>query len=132
MKRDVLIDSMAHIFRAYFAPMGARQDPLRNSKGQVTQADFVVADMLRELINDEQPEDIAAVADTIAPAVRHDSYKEYKANREDMPQDLAEQLPYIERVCEAFNIPILRLDGYEADDVIGTLACKVADKGMQA
>ncbi len=132
MKRVFLIDTMSHIFRAYFAPMGARQEPLRNSKGQVTQAVFVFTNMLRKLLNDEQPDYIAAVFDSPEKTFRHDSYAEYKANREDMPDDLASQLPYIVRVCEAFDIPILRIPGYEADDIIGTLAEKVAAKNMQA
>jgi DNA polymerase-1 len=132
MKRVFLIDSMSHIFRAYFAPMGARQEPLRNSKGQVTQAVFVFTNMLRKLLKDENPDYIAAVFDTIAPTFRHESFAAYKANREDMPEDLSAQIPYIIRVCEAFCIPILKMDGYEADDIIGTLAQKVAAKGMQA
>jgi DNA polymerase I len=132
MKRVFLIDSMSHIFRAYFAPMGARQEPLRNSNGQVTQAVFVFTNMLRKLLNDENPDYIAAVFDTAAPTFRHESFAAYKANRDEMPDDLASQLPYIVRVCEAFNIPILKMDGYEADDVIGTLAQKAAKKGMQA
>ncbi|HMQ02874.1 MAG TPA: DNA polymerase I [Pyrinomonadaceae bacterium] len=132
MERIFLIDSMSHIFRAYFAPMGARQEPLRNSQGQVTQAVFVFTNMLRKLINDERPEYIAAVFDTAAPTFRHDSFEAYKANREEMPEDLAAQLPFIERVCEAFNIPILKYDGFEADDIIGTLAKKAAEKKMKA
>lgn len=132
MKRVFLIDSMSHIFRAYFAPMGTRQDPLRNSKGQVTQAVFVFTNMLRKLIKDEKPDYIAAVFDTFAPTFRDEMFAEYKANREAMPDELLSQIPYIERVCEVFNIPILRLDGYEADDIIGTLAKKIADKKMQA
>ena len=132
MKRVFLIDSMSHIFRAFFAPMNARQEPLRNSKGQVTQAVFVFTNMLRKLLNDEKPDYIAAVFDTAAPTFRHDSFAAYKANRADMPDDLSSQMPYIIRVCEAFCIPILKMDGFEADDVIGTLAKKVADKGMQA
>lgn len=123
---------MSHIFRAFFAPMGARQEPLRNSHGQVTQAVFVFTNMLRKLINDERPDYIAAVFDTAAPTFRHDWYADYKANREQMPDELASQLPYIVRVCEAFCIPILKMDGYEADDIIGTLAQQVAAKGMQA
>ncbi|MDM7921871.1 MAG: hypothetical protein QUS14_06185, partial [Pyrinomonadaceae bacterium] len=111
MKRVFLIDSMSHIFRAFFAPMGARQEPLRNSKGQVTQAVFVFTNMLRKLIKDERPDYIAAVFDTMAPTFRHESFEAYKANREDMPEELASQLPYIVRVCEAFNIPILKMDG---------------------
>jgi len=132
MKRVFLIDSMSHIFRAYFAPMNARQDPLRNSKGQVTQAVFVFTNMLRKLLKDEDPDYIAAVFDTDAPTFRHDSFEKYKANREEMPSELASQIPYIIRVCEAFCIPILKKDGFEADDVIGTLAQKVAEKKMQA
>ena len=132
MKRVFLIDAMSHIYRAFFAPMGMKQDPLRNSKGQVTQAVFVFTNMLRKLINDEKPEYIAAVFDTDVPTFRHDSFAAYKANREAMPDDLVTQIPYIERVCEAFCIPILRTDGFEADDVIGTLAKEIAAKDMQA
>ena len=132
MKRVFLIDAMSHIFRAFFAPMGMRQEPMRNSKGQVTQAVFVFTNMLRKLIKDERPEYIAAVWDTAAPTFRHDSFEAYKANREAMPDDLAAQLPYIVRVCEAFNVPILKMDGYEADDLIGTLAKECERKEMQA
>ncbi len=123
---------MSHIFRAFFAPMGMKQEPLRNSKGQVTQAVFVFTNMLRKLLNDEKPDYVAAVFDTSAPTFRHDSFAAYKANRAAMPDDLALQIPYIVRVCEAFCIPIMKMDGFEADDVIGTLAMQVADKGMQA
>jgi DNA polymerase I len=132
-KRVFLIDTMSHIFRAFFAPMGRKGgEPLRNSKGQVTQAVFVFTSMLRKLLADEQPEYVAAVFDTAAPTFRHDSFAAYKANRPDMPDDLSSQLPYIVKVCEALKIPILKMDGFEADDIIGTLAKKVADKGMQA
>lgn len=123
---------MSHIFRAFFAPMGARQEPLRNSKGQVTQAVFVFTNMLRKLLADENPDYIAAVFDSPEKTFRHDSFADYKANRAEMPEDLSSQMPYIIRVCEAFNIPILRHPGYEADDIIGTLAQKVAEKEMQA
>ncbi|MGB2753015.1 MAG: DNA polymerase I [Pyrinomonadaceae bacterium] len=132
MKRVFLIDAMSHIFRAFFAPMGMKQEPMHNSKGQVTQAVFVFTNMLRKLLNDEKPDYIAAVWDTAAPTFRHDSYADYKANREAMPDDLASQLPYIARVCEAFNIPILKLDGYEADDIIGTFSKECIKREMQA
>ena len=132
MKRVFLIDSMSHIYRAFFAPMGARQEPLRNSKGQVTQAVFVFTNMLRKLLKDEKPDYIAAIFESEKETFRHESFAAYKANRQDMPSDLADQIPYILRVCEAFNIPILQADKYEADDVIGTLAKKIADKKMQA
>ncbi len=132
MKRVFLIDSMSHIFRAFFAPMGAKQDPLRNSKGQVTQAIFVFTNMLRKLLNDEKPDYIAAVFDTDVPTFRHASFADYKANREAMPDDLAKQIPFIIQVCEVFGIPIIKYDGFEADDIIGTLAKKVAEKDLQA
>lgn len=132
MKRIFLIDAMSHIYRAFFAPMGMKQEPMRNSKGQVTQAIFVFTNMLRKLINDEKPEYIAAIFDTSAPTFRHDSYAEYKANRAEMPQDLSDQIPYIIRVCEAFCIPIVKYDGFEADDIIGTLAQEIQKKDMQA
>ena len=131
-KRVFLIDTMSHIFRAFFAPMGARQEPLRNSRGQVTQAVFVFTNMLRKLLSDENPDYIAAVFDSAAKTFRHDNYAGYKANRADMPDDLSSQMPYIVKVCEAFDIPILKMDGFEADDIIGTLAQKVEAKGMQA
>lgn len=131
MKRVFLIDAMSHVYRAFFAPMGMRQEPLRNSKGQVTQAVFVFTNMLRKLLKDERPEYIAAVFDTDVPTFRHDSYSDYKANREAMPDDLSSQLPFIVRVCEALSVPILEVDGFEADDVIGTLAQKITAKDMQ-
>ncbi|MEK7723753.1 MAG: DNA polymerase I [Acidobacteriota bacterium] len=131
-KRIFLIDTMAHIFRAFFAPMGMRQEPLRNSKGQVTQAVFVFTNLLRKLINDEKPDYIAAVFDTAEKTFRHDSFEAYKANRDAMPDDLATQLPYIVRVCEAFNIPILKMPGFEADDIIGTLAKKCEEQKLKA
>lgn len=132
MKRVFLIDAMSHIYRAFFAPMGMKQEPLRNSKGQVTQAVFVFTNMLRKLLNDEKPEYIAAVFDTDVPTFRHDSYEAYKANREAMPEDLSSQIPLIIRVCEAFRIPIVKMDGFEADDIIGTLALECEQKEMQA
>ena len=131
-KRVFLIDTMSHVFRAFFAPMGGRTEPLRNSRGQVTQAVFVFTNMLRKLLSDENPEYIAAVFDSATPTFRHDSFAGYKANRAEMPEDLSTQMPYIKKVCEAFDIPILKRDGFEADDIIGTLALKVAERGMQA
>ena len=131
-ERVFLIDSMSHIFRAFFAPMSGRMEPLTNSQGQVTQAVFIFTSMLRKLLADEQPHYIAAVFESAEPTFRHDSYADYKANRAEMPGDLSSQLPYIIRVCEVFNIPILQSTGYEADDVIGALALQAADRGLQA
>ncbi len=131
-KRVFLIDSMSHIFRAYFAPMGRNREPLRNSKGQVTQAIFVFTNILRKLLNEEQPEYAAAIFDTDDPTFRHESFADYKANREAMPEELAEQIPYIIKVCEVFNIPTLKLPGYEADDIIGTFAKKCEEQKIQS
>ncbi len=130
--RVFLIDSMSHIFRAFFAPMANRAAPLATSKGQVTQAVFIFTNMLRKLLQDEKPEYIAAIFESKEKTFRHETFAGYKANRLAMPEDLASQLPYIFRLCEVLNIPIINAPGYEADDVIGTLASKVAEKGLQA
>ena len=131
-ERVFLIDSMSHIFRAFFAPMGGRMEPLTNSKGQVTQAIFVFTNMLRKLLADENPHYIAAVFESGVPTFRHDAYAAYKANRAGMPGELESQIPLIMRVCEVYNIPIINAPGFEADDVIGTLAVQAAEAGLQA
>ncbi|HEY9284637.1 MAG TPA: DNA polymerase I [Pyrinomonadaceae bacterium] len=131
-ERVFLIDSFSHIFRAFFAPMGGRMEPLTNSQGQVTQAVFVFTNMLRKLLADEQPHYIAAVFESETPTFRHEMNVGYKANRVAPPEELNSQIPYIVRVCEAFNVPILSVPGFEADDVIGALAVKAAGRGLQA
>ncbi|MGB8509403.1 MAG: DNA polymerase I [Pyrinomonadaceae bacterium] len=131
-ERVFLIDSFSHIFRAFFAPMGARTEPLTNSRGQVTQAVFVFTNMLRKLLADEQPHYIAAIFESEVPTFRHEMSADYKANRPDMPDELKSQIPYIMRVCEAYQIPIINAPGFEADDVIGTLAMQTAERGLQA
>ncbi len=131
-ERVYLIDSMSHIFRAYFAPMAGRVDPLTNSQGQVTQAVFIFTNMLRKLLQDEKPHYIAAVFESGEKTFRHETFTDYKANRAEMPDDLSSQLPYIIRVCEVYNLPILNAPGFEADDVIGTLAVQAAERGLQA
>src|SRR5882762_5380555 len=132
VERVFLIDSMSHIFRAFYAPMQNRAAPLANSKGQVTQAVFIFTNMLRKLLLDEKPAYIAAIFESKEKTFRHETFADYKANRLAMPEDLATQLPYIIRLCEAFNIPVINAPGYEADDVIGTLAVQAANKGVQA
>jgi DNA polymerase-1 len=131
-ERLYLIDSMSHIFRAFFAPMGGRMEPLTNTHGQVTQAVFVFTNMLRKLLQDENPAYIAAVFEGGEPTFRRETFSAYKAHRAEMPDDLESQLPYIKRVCEVYNIPILNAPGFEADDVIGTLATQAAARGLQA
>jgi DNA polymerase I len=132
VERVFLIDSMSHIFRAFFAPMANRAAPLANSRGQVTQAVYIFTNMLRKLLQDEKPNYIAAIFESGEKTFRHETFADYKANRLAMPEDLASQLPYIIRLCEAFNIPVINSPGYEADDVIGTLAKKVAEQNLQA
>ena len=117
---------------ALFAPLANRAAPLMTTKGQVTQAVYIFTNMLRKLLQDEQPKYIAAIFESKEKTFRHETFTEYKANREQMPEDLASQLPYIKRLCEAYNIPMISVTGYEADDVIGTLAVQAANKGLQA
>ncbi len=146
--RIYLIDAMSFIFRAYHAM--ARQRPMSTKTGIPTSATFVFVNMLRKLRADFAPHYLAAVFDVAAPTFRdtqaaampalrkYDSktqtfvdkaYDGYKANRAAMPDDLAQQVPYIRRALEAYRIPILEAPGFEADDVIGTLAQKAAEQG---
>jgi DNA polymerase I len=120
--RIFLIDAMSFIFRAYHAM--ARQRGMSTRKGLPTAAIYVFVNMLRKLRDDFSPEYLAAVFDVAAPTFRDQQYKQYKANRTEMPGDLAQQIPYIRRALEAYRIPILEMPGFEADDVIGTLATK--------
>ncbi len=115
-----LIDGSSYIFRAFY---GIRQF-LSNSKGLPTNALYGFTTMLSKVVRDEQPDYLAVVFDSKGKTFRHDLYPEYKANRDVPPEDLAEQFPYFEPLVEAFNIVSLRQDGYEADDIIGTLAKK--------
>src|SRR6266403_1741192 len=131
-ERVFLIDSLSHIFRAFYAPMANRVAPLSTSQGQVTQAVYIFTNMLRKLLQDEKPNYIAAIFESKERTFRHETFADYKANRLAMPEDLDSQLPYIIRLCEAFNIPVINAPGYEADDVIGTLAKKVAEQSLQA
>src|SRR5215207_2636969 len=131
-ERVFLIDSFSHIFRAFFAPMGGRSEPLTNSRGQVTQAVFVFTNMLRKLLADEKPHYIAAVFESGVPTFRHEMNVGYKANRVAPPEELESQIPYIVRVCEAYNVPVLNVPGFEADDVIGALAVQATEAGLQA
>ena len=146
--RIYLIDAMSFIFRAYHAMQ--RQRPMSTKTGIPTSATFVFVNMLRKLRDDFAPQYLAAVFDVAAPTFRDQqakaitslrkfdsktqtyvdvAYDGYKANRAQMPEDLAQQIPYIRRALDAYRIPILELPGFEADDVIGTLARKAADEG---
>jgi len=122
-RRLYLIDGTAIAYRAYFAFV---RNPMINSKGENTSAAFGFANSVVKLIRDEDPEYLAVVFDTKAPTFRHKRYPEYKANRAKMPDDMAAQLPRIREVVEALNIPEFSLEGYEADDVIATIAKKLS------
>jgi len=117
--RLYLIDTFALIFRAYFANMR-----LKNG------ATMTMARMLLQLVNQHKPTHLAAVFDTPEPTFRHQLYAEYKANRDEMPEDLRPQIPLIRALIEALNIPIVELHGFEADDVMGTLAKEAGRAGL--
>lgn len=123
-KKLFLLDAFALIYRAYFA---YAKNPRINSKGQNTSATMGFVNTLMDVLKKENPSHIAVVFDTAAPTDRHTEFTDYKANREAMPEDIASNLPWIRRFVEAMCIPLLEKDGYEADDVIGTLA-KMAEK----
>jgi DNA polymerase I len=125
--RLYLIDTMSFIFRAYHAM--ARQRSMSTRKGLPTAAVYVFVNMLRKLRDDFSPQYLAAVFDVAAPTFRDEQYKEYKANRSEMPGELKQQIPYIRRALEGYRIPILEMTGFEADDVIGTLATKAVAQG---
>ena len=121
MKKLFLFDAMALIYRAHFA---FAKTPRISSKGMNTSAVFGFANTILEVIQKEKPDYLGVAFDTPAPTFRHIEYTPYKAQREKQPEDITIAIPYIKRFVEALDIPILILDGYEADDVIGTIAKK--------
>ncbi|MCW3081167.1 MAG: polymerase [Segetibacter sp.] len=127
-KKLFLLDAMALIYRAYYALIRA---PRITSKGRNTNAQFGFTTTLVDLINKEKPTHLAVCFDTDAATGRHTDFVDYKANRQAAPEDLTSALPDIKKIIKAFNIPVVELDGYEADDVIGTLAWQAADLGYQ-
>ena len=122
-KKLFLLDAMALIYRAYFAFSNNHRI---NSKGQNTSAIFGFTNTLLDVFKREKPTHMAVVFDTAAPTARHEEFAAYKAHREEIPEDLAKSIPFVFKLCEAFNIPVITKDGFEADDIIGTLA-KVAE-----
>ncbi|HVG08636.1 MAG TPA: DNA polymerase I [Thermoanaerobaculia bacterium] len=121
--RLYLIDGYSNIFRAFYAIRN-----LSNSRGEPTNAVYGFVTMLRKLLREDKP-DLLGVALDVGKTFRSEKYEEYKANRTPMPEDLQSQMPWIRRVMEAYRIPILELQGYEADDVLGSLACRAAEAG---
>ncbi|SKC07771.1 DNA polymerase I [Soonwooa buanensis] len=125
-KRLFLIDAYAMIFRGYYAFI---KNPRLSTKGLDTSAIFGFTNSLIELIKRERPSHLAVVFDVGRTNVRHEDYSDYKANRAETPEAIILAKPYIHQILEAMHIPILGVEGYEADDVIGTLSCKASDKG---
>lgn len=123
-----LIDGSAVFYRAYFAFI---RNPLINSKGENTSATFGFVNSVLKIIRDERPDFIAVVFDTKEPTFRHDRYPEYKSTRAKMPDELVDQLPRIHQAVSALNLSSYQLDGYEADDIIGTIAKDAERRGMQ-
>ena len=123
-----LLDAYALIYRSYYAFI---RNPRFNSKGINTSAMLGFTNTLVQLLESENPLYIGVVFDVSEPTFRHKMYKEYKANRETMPEDLQKSIPYIRKIIEAFNIPVIEKAGFEADDVIGTLAQKAREEGFQ-
>ncbi len=129
--RLFLIDSFGFIFRAYHARARSADSPMRTSSGLSTEAVFIFGNMVRKLMASYHPEYTAAVFETEGPTFREQAFTDYKANRPAMPADLAEQIPYVRRVLEGMRIPVLEYTGFEADDVIGTIARQGAAAGVE-
>ena len=127
MKTLYLLDAYALIFRAYYALIRA---PRINSKGENTSAIFGFINTLEDILKTMNPDYIAIAFDPAGPTFRHEVYPEYKAQREATPEDIRRSVPIIKEVIRAYNIPILEVPGYEADDVIGTVAKHAAAQGL--
>jgi DNA polymerase-1 len=129
-QRLFLIDTFGFIFRAFHARGRQAVASMRTSTGIPTEAVYIFNNMLRKLTAAYKPEFIAAVFESAGPTFREQEFAEYKANRVEMPPDLALQIPYVRRLLEAMRIPVLEYPGFEADDVIGAIARRAADTGL--
>jgi DNA polymerase I len=127
-KKLFLVDAMAHIYRAFFAPMPQR---LTGPGGVPTNVPFLFGNILRRLIKDYQPEYIGIVFDPPGATFRDKLFEKYKAQRQPMPNEMRVQLPFVRRLCEAMRLPVLELKGYEADDVIGTMAVQAGNRNLE-
>lgn len=126
-KKLFLLDAYALIFRSYYAFI---RNPRINSKGLNTSAIFGFVNTLEDVLRKENPNYLAVAFDMPAPTFRHEMYKEYKANRDATPEDIKSAIPYIKDILKAYNIPIVGLEGFEADDVVGTLAKQASKEGF--
>ncbi len=127
-KKVFLLDAFALVFRAYYALI---RSPRITSKGKNTNAQFGFTNALVELINKQKPSHMAVCFDTSAPTERHTDFADYKANRQETPEDISAAVPDIKKIIEGFNIPVIAVDGYEADDVIGTLSKQAEKAGYE-
>ena len=128
-KKLFLLDGMALVYRAHFAFISR---PILTSKGVNTSALYGFTQSLLDILKNQQPTHLAVAFDTEAPTPRHAAYPEYKATRQTMPEDLKQALPHVERLLAAFRIPVLTCDGYEADDIIGTLVRRAEKEGFKS
>ena len=122
----VLIDGMSLLFRAFYAPM---QTSLTSPSGMPTKAVYIFLRTIRKLLKDYRPDKVAVAFDTAAPTFRDELFEKYKSNRPPFPEELAIQLPYVHRFCKALGLPLIEKEGFEADDLIGTLARQAAGQG---
>jgi DNA polymerase-1 len=127
-KKVFLLDAFALVFRAYYALI---RNPRLTSKGRNTNAQFGFTNTLIELLTKQKPSHMAVCFDTEAPTERHSDLESYKANRQEAPEDILAAVPDIKKIIRGFNIPVMELDGYEADDVIGTLSKQAAKAGYE-
>src|SRR5258707_2498024 len=127
-KKLFLVDAMAHIYRAFFAPMPQR---LTGPGGVPTNVPFLFGNILRRLIKDYQPDYVGIVFDPPGATFRDKLFEKYKAQGQPMPDEMRVQLPFVRRLCEAMRLPVLEVKGYEADDVIGTMAVKAGKHNLE-
>src|ERR1041385_1915058 len=128
-KKLFLLDGMALVYRAHFALISR---PILTSKGVNTSALYGFTQTLLEIVKNQQPTHIAVAFDTDAPTQRHAEFAEYKATRQAMPEDLSLAMPHVNRMLEAFRIPVITCDGFEADDIIGTLVRCAEKEGFKS
>jgi DNA polymerase-1 len=127
-KKLFLLDAMALIYRAYYALI---RSPIITTKGKNTNAQFGFTNTLYDLLSKEKPTHLAVAFDTWAPTERHTDFEAYKANRQEVPEDLLVSIPDIKKIIEGFNLPVVECDGYEADDIIGGLAQQAEKEGYE-
>ena len=127
-KRLFLIDGSALAYRSYYAFI---RNPLINSKGENTSAPFGFTNSMMKILREENPDYIAIVFDTKAPTFRHEIFEEYKSTRAKMPEEMEAQLPRIRQIVDAMNLVVIEMEGYEADDIMGTLAVRAKKEGME-